>query len=146
MSYEYAGWSRRGMAADDSQALTTTYTAYTVGTNANVARSSGFPDDCFLHDIRFQLSAMATTGTIPTQVWFYIALDAAGTKPLTNIYKVDIVKALGATAATGGCRQIIELAVNHDDYTGPLNRGDLYVIARMDQGTATAKTVVNWLA
>ncbi|MDF1699572.1 MAG: hypothetical protein P1V36_00230 [Planctomycetota bacterium] len=143
-NHSNSGWSRRGYAADDDASLTTSYLAVAVGTNSAVARSSGFPDDCHIYDVTFELSAMPTSSGIPTKLTFYIARDSGGTQPLTPVYEVDIVKALGAVAATGGAYQRVEAEVWSDDYTGPLERGDLYVVAKVDVGTATAETRVKW--
>lgn len=143
----YDGWGRFGFAAaPDSSTLAATYAAYAMGEEAAVIRSQGVPDDAHLYDIVFELTSMATGAGAPSQVSFYLARDSAGTKPLTEIYTVDIVKALGAAAATGGARQLIAADFHSLAGVGPRAFQDLYLIAKHDaaSGTSGMQAYLSW--
>ena len=140
----YNGWSRSGFAAANAISLTTSYTAFVLEEVAAVKRSQGVPDDAHLYDILFELSAMATSGSTPTSVSFYIARDAAGTKPLTQAQTANIVKALGAAAATGGAQARLEVDFHSTLPVGGNAFNSLYLIAKLDAATATSQVYLNW--
>lgn len=145
-SYSHGGWGHFGFAANDGISLTTSPTAFALAQDATVSRSQGVPDDSLLYEMLFELSAMATSGSTPTQVIYYLARDAAGTQPLTNVYIVDIVKALLVAAATGGCLQRMEVDYHSTDPQGANGYNTVYLIALVDQGTATAAAYLSWRA
>jgi hypothetical protein len=87
---------------------------------------------------------MATSGATPTQVSFYLARDAAGTQPLTQVFTTPIIKALLAAAATGGARQKIEVDFHSTTPVGPTAFNEVYLIAKVDASTANAKAYLSW--
>jgi hypothetical protein len=142
--YNYGGWGHFGFAANDSIDLDTSYDEFILEKDASVKRSQGIPDDAHIYDILFEFSSMATSGATPTQVSFYLARDAAGTKPLTQIFTTSIIKALGAAAATGGARQKVEVDFHSTSPVGPSKFNSIYVIAKVDASTADATAYLSW--
>jgi|TARA_R110000796_G_scaffold111874_5_gene223367 hypothetical protein len=140
------GWGRSGFAAVDGASLTTSFTAHAVGKDASVHRSQGVPDDGQLFDILFELTAMSATAPSPTSLTFYVARDAAGTQPLTDAFTVNIVKALLAAAVTGGARTRLKVDFHSMSAQGANGYNTLYVIAKVDQATATGTVYLNWRA
>jgi len=142
--YNYGGWGHFGFASNDSIDLDTSYDDFVLGVDASVKRSQGIPDDAHIYDILFEFSSMATSGATPTQVSFYLARDAAGTQPLTQVFTTPIIKALLAAAATGGARQKIEVDFHSTTPVGPTAFNDVYLIAKVDASTANAKAYLSW--
>jgi len=142
--YNYGGWGHFGFAAKDAASLTASYTANTLGQEANISRSQGVPDDAHLYDILFELSSMATGAGAPSSVSFYIARDSGGTQPLTQVHTATIVKALGGASATGGAHALIQADFHSTSGVGPTAYNTLYVIARLDTGTATSDVFLSW--
>jgi hypothetical protein len=142
--FSNGGWGTIGFAANDEALLTASYVAFLVGKDAAVKRSQGIPDDGHIYDVLFELSVMSAVAPSPTEISFYIARDAAGTMPLTEVYTVPIVKALLAAAVTGGARQRVEVDFHSKVPVGARQFNDLYVIAKLDAVTATAIIRVNW--
>ena len=146
MSSNFNGWQRSGFAAKDAMSLTTSYVAHELTQDATVSRSQGVPDDAHLYDLCFEFSAMATSGTTPTQVSYYLARDSGGTQPLTEVFTLGIVKALGAAAATGGATQRMEVDFHSTSAVGASAYNSVYLIVLVDAGTATAAAYLNWRA
>jgi len=142
----YSGWGLFGFAAKDGASLTASYTANTLGTESGIARSIGVPDDAHLYDILFEFSAMPTGAGAPTSISFYLARDAAGTQPLTAVHTVNIVKALGAAAATGGARAVLAVDFHSTTAVGKNEYNDLHLISLLDVGTATTDVLLSWRA
>ena len=144
MATNHNGWNHFGFAAKDAISLSTTLAVHELTEDTSVKRSNGVPDDCHLYDILFELSAMNTSGATPSQVSFYLARDVAGAKPLTEIFTVNIVKTLGAASATGGATKRVEIDFHATPGVGPAAYNSIYVIAAVDQSTATATAYLSW--
>lgn len=142
--FAYGGWGQMGFAAHAAASLSTTFTAFVLEKDAAVARSQGVPDDGQLFDILFELTAMSATAPSPTSLTFYVARDAAGTQPLTNAFTVNIVKAMLAAAVTGGAYQRLEVDFHSRAGVGPRKFNSLYLIAKVDQATATGRVCMSW--
>lgn len=144
--YNYGGWGHYGFAAHAgaSNDLDGSYDDFAVGQVAGIARSQGVPDDAHLYDILFELSDMATGAGAPSAVSFYLARDSAGTQPLTQVHTATIVKALGGASAVGGAHALIQADFHSTSGVGPTAYNTLYVIARLNTGTATPNIYLSW--
>lgn len=144
--YNFGGWGHFGFAAHDDAALDTTYAGnvFTLGEVATIKRSQGIPDDAHLYDITFELSSMPTGAGAPSKISFYLARDSGGTKPLTQVKTVDIVKTLVATSATGGAQANIEVDFHSTSGVGPTLYNTIYIVAKVDAGSASADIYLSW--
>lgn len=143
--YQFGGWSRYGFAAKAAMSLTTSYQGLALGEDAAVKRSKGAPDDSHLYDILFEFTTLPTGAGSPSQVSFYLARDAAGTQPLTPVMTATITRALGSAAATkGGAYAKVEADFHAIPGVGPDQYNDLYLVVKLDAGTATANAYQSW--
>lgn len=126
-----------GYSYGHQQALTDAYSVKACTTVAEDARSLALPQKCVLDRIEVELASVVTGVSITA----YLAHDAAGDRPASN--PVTVTFAAGVTtAAKGGC--VIEL--DELPYVQPDDGVDdtLYVVAKLNAGTATASFRIVW--
>lgn len=122
MPFQGASFTARSIAV----ALTTSYALLTPGV---AAEGDEFPTSGVMLSLSsLELTAISTATSI---VW-YVSSDIAGDKPITAVRTTTIVA--GQSANVGGVSETFGPEQHH---TGPL-----YVWAKTNAGTATAKAVI----
>ena len=128
---------RRGLSAEATTALSTTYGTLTLDDDTvGDAGARPLPDQCRLVMIVVELDTIVTAASV---VW-YLSADLAGDVPLTREVTSTILSQ-GTTADDGGIATRLE--VDHVRLAAG-TAGKLYLRAKTDAGTANAKARVTW--
>lgn len=115
---------------DASQALTSTYSACTLGADGDASRTMAQQARLSLATI--DLSSISGAA----QITWFVALDSAGEQAITPEQTDDIVDHDADNA--GSVARSLEVSLR--------TSGALYLFAKTDSGTATAKCRVTWTA
>jgi hypothetical protein len=132
---------RRGFACVASvMAVTNAYPAAgkaITGSVAVDARATNIPESCLLSWLHGELDTIA--GGATTVTW-YLAADAGGDVPLTDVVTETIV--VGITTATDGG---IATAIDLDYYRATSGTaGSIYLFAKTNAGTVNLKPRLTW--
>ena len=126
----------RGFTSSAAKAaLTNAYSAVELTGAATLdAQSSVLPDSAYLSVLMGEIDTIASSAA---SVTWYLALDAAGDRPLTNAVTETIT--VGATTATkGGVQTIVDL---HWRATAS---GAVYLVAKTNTGTCNLTPRLFW--
>lgn len=138
----YAGYAHAGVSYKHAAALTNAYAAFAATADPVNARFTGETLPFIrIENVNIELASMAGG---PTSVTFYLARDASGDYPISPAYTTNIVPGL-TTVAVGAVVQAIGLDYHYAALTGEAI-GTVYVVAKLNAGTATGAIWVNWKA
>jgi len=141
MTY-YNGWRNTGYTGDSAVSLDTSFavTALTGG-DATVGGSS-IPTVCNLQNIEFELTSISSA----TSVTMYLARDSVGDYPITPSVGSGATQniSVGITSGKGSVMYTIEYDYKHFSAVSNSTSGTLYLVAKVDAGSATAQVRLNW--
>lgn len=138
----YAGYAHSGVSYKHAASLTGTYAAFATTADPVNARFAGETLPFVrLENVNIELASIAGGAT---SVTFYLARDVSGDYPISPAYTTNIVPGL-TTAAVGAAVQGIGLDYHYEARTGE-TIGTVYVVAKLNAGTATGAIWVNWKA
>ena len=140
-------WSKAGYSYGTQSSITTTYRgAAATADTTNSPESFRFPDTGNIQTVEVYFTGLSTTGQVCT---IYLSRDSAGDvgiTPTTNSASQTIQAALAASSA-GFCAFEIGRDFNFDSGVASTTSGTIYVMIKLDTGTATTAAVrVNWRA
>lgn len=128
---------RRGISAEASTALSTSYTVLTLdGDTSGDAAAKPVPDQCLL---AYVIAVLDTTSSATAITW-YLAADSGGDVPLTREVTSDILA--GKTTATDG--SVVMLLDVDYVRTSAGTAGALYLVAKTTAGTANCTPRLIW--
>lgn len=131
-----------GVSYKHQAALTTSKQVFTLTADTtNNAFSVLVPNDCTLKQINFELDTIAGGASAVT---YFLARDAAGDIPVTAETSTSVT--FGFTTATKGTAiSCIDLE-HHYQGLGAEVRGTLYLVVKVNSGTANANIRLYWQA
>lgn len=143
MTY-YNGWRNTGYTGDSAVSLTGTFavTALTGG-DANVG-GMNIPAVCNLQNIEFELTSISGA----TSVTMYLARDSVGDYPITPAGGSGATENInaGITSGKGSVVYTIEYDYKHFSNVSNTTAGTIYLVAKVNTGSATAQVRLNWRA
>lgn len=131
---------RIGFSYAHALALTTSYQVAAIGVHPAEERAEAVPQRGILEHVELEVSAIAGGATT---VSVYLAHDAAGDRPASNVVVVTLVVGVTTATAGGGVGDLGEQVYFQPD-DGVI--GALYLIAKTNAGTCTASFRLHWRA
>ena len=140
-------WSMAGYSYGTQTSITTTFRgAAATADTTNSPESFRFPDRGNVQTVEIYFTGLSTTGQVSTM---YLSRDSAGdvgVTPTTNSASQTIQASL-TTANAGFCAFDVGRDFNFDSGVASTTSGTIYVMIKLDTGTATAAVArVNWRA
>jgi len=138
----YAGYSRAGASYKHAASLTNAYAVFPVTIDAvSAPRADVTQPFINVNSVVANLTSIAGGAT---SVTFYLAHDSLGDFALSPTYTVNIQPGL-TTAATGSAAQPVGIDYSYLARANE-NLGTIYIVAKLNAGTATGAIWVNWKA
>jgi hypothetical protein len=138
------GYSSRfsGVSYKHQAALTTTKQVFPLTADTtNNAFSVAVTNDCTIAQLNFELDTIAGGAS---SVTYFLARDAAGDIPVTSETTASVT--FGFTTATSGTAVSCIDVEHHYQGLGSEVRGTLYIIVKVNAGTANANIRLYWKA
>lgn len=140
-------WSKAGYSYGTQSSITTTYRgAAATADTTNSPESFRFPDRGNVQTVEIYFTGLSGTGQVCTM---YLSRDSAGdvgVTPITNSASQVIQSAL-TTGSAGFAAFEVGRDFHFDSSVASTTSGTIYVMIKLDGGTATAAAVrVNWRA
>lgn len=131
-----------GVSYKHQAALTTTKQVFPLTADTtNNAFSVLVPNDCTLKQVNFELDTIAGGAS---SVTYFLARDAAGDIPVTPEATASVT--FGFTTATKGTAIACPDLEHHYQGLGVEVRGTLYLVVKVNAGTANANIRLYWQA
>lgn len=138
----YAGYSRAGASYKHAASLTNAYAVFPVTIDAvSAPRADVTQPFINVNSVVANLTSIAGGAT---SVTFYLAHDSLGDFALSPTYTTNIQPGL-TTAATGSAAQPVGIDYSYLARANE-NLGTIYIVAKLNAGTATGAIWVNWKA
>ena len=131
-----------GVSYKHQAALTTTKQVFPLTADpTNNAFSVAVTNDCSLKQLNFELDTVAGGAS---SVTYFLARDAAGDIPVTPEATASVT--FGFTTATKGTAIACVDIEHHYQGLGAEVRGTLYIVVKVNAGTANANIRLYWAA
>jgi len=138
----YNGWRRLGHTADSSVSLGTSFavTALT-GSDATLG-GSDIPTVGNLQNIEFELTSISTAASVT----MYLARDSVGDYPITPSVGSGATQNINEGITSGKGSVIFTIEYDYKHFAGVSNStaGTIYLVAKVNAGSATAQVRLNW--
>jgi hypothetical protein len=138
----YNGWRRLGHTADSGVSLSNTFavTALT-GSDATLG-GSDIPTVGNLQNIEFELTSISTA----VSVTMYLARDSVGDYPITPSVGSGATQNINTGITSGKGSVIFTIEYDYKHFAGVSNStaGTIYLVAKVNAGSATAQVRLNW--
>jgi hypothetical protein len=136
----YGGFNHAGYSYKHQAALTAAYQVFPLTQDTpNALRSSVVPPFAQLQQVNFQVDTLAGGAA---KVTFYLSRDAAGDIPVTG--EIAATVEFGFTTPTKGTAIGCLDYDYHYTQTAPEVLGTLYLVAKLNIGTANANVLLHW--
>jgi hypothetical protein len=138
----YGGFNHAGISYKHQAALTTSYQVFTLTADTtNAPRTASVPDFAHFQHLAVEMDTIAGGAS---SVTFFLARDVLGDIPLTA-EQTSSVQFGFTTASDGATISCIDLDYHYQALAAEV-RGTVYVVIKLNAGTANGNLRLHWRA
>ena len=142
-------FDRTGFAIKQAAALTNAFAIFEVGADTNVPSAAAVPNQAEINGVIISLTSIAGGAASVTA---YLCMDSLGDRPITPGATLGATQLIttglsgGGGAAVGGVSFEVDHDYHYDNRAvgGSTGEKRLFVVIKLDAGTATADIRVTW--